>query len=131
MNNSKKRLLSDEKFLSWDRMFLWKEKWTDLMNRPHRVLLHYNNKPAGTARIRYTEKGMKLERIAVLPESRRKGIGTALMHFLVDYSRNSGVKPVMMHAQYYLLGFYQRFGFKPRGPIFIDAGIRHIEMVLE
>jgi predicted GNAT family N-acyltransferase len=46
-------------------------------------LAYYNNVPAATARWRETEKGIKLERFAVLKEFRRKGIAIALVNRLL------------------------------------------------
>jgi len=95
------------------------------------VLLYYNNKPTGTARIRYNDNKMRLERIAILDLARGKGLGIKLMEYLVKYAKEKKVKEIYMHAQYYLLDFYSKFGFKPRGDIFYEANIKHVEMYLE
>jgi len=36
----------------------------------------------------------------------------------------------MLHAQTSAEGFYRRLGFAVRGPVFEEAGVQHIEMVL-
>jgi ElaA protein len=36
-----------------------------------------------------------------------------------------------MNAQYYLLEYYRKLGFKPKGKPFDEAGIKHIKMVYE
>ena len=46
-------------------------------------IAYYNNEPAGTARIRETENGYKLERFAVLEKFRGHGIGSALVKHLL------------------------------------------------
>jgi predicted GNAT family N-acyltransferase len=46
-------------------------------NKCHHYLAFYNNNPAGAARWRITENGVKLERFAVLKEFRGNGAGTA------------------------------------------------------
>lgn len=102
-----------------------------LGNSSEHVILYYNNKPSGTARIRKVNGKIKLERIAILSQVRGKGLGEKLVKFLVEYSKEKNVKEVYMHAQYYLVNFYAKFGFKQRGDTFYDAGIKHIEMYLE
>ena len=37
----------------------------------------------------------------------------------------------MLHAQLSARGFYERAGFVSRGEIFVEAGIDHIEMMLD
>jgi len=102
-----------------------------LDNSSEHAILYHNNKPTGTARIRYYDNKMKLERIAILDEARGKGLGIKLMEFLVQYGKQKNVKEINMHAQYYLLNFYSKFGFKQRGDIFYDANMKHIEMFLD
>ena len=95
------------------------------------AIFYYNNLPVGTARIRCKNNKMKLERIAILENMRGKGLGIKLMEFLVNYAKKKKVDQVYMHAQYYLLNYYKKLGFKTRGNIFYDAGIKHIEMYID
>jgi predicted GNAT family N-acyltransferase len=37
----------------------------------------------------------------------------------------------MLHAQCNAKGFYEKSGFVPRGDVFMEADIPHIEMVLK
>lgn len=95
----------------------------------HAVVL-YKNEVIGCARIRFVNKNAKLERIALLEKYRGRGFGKILMKYLISYCKKSGAKNIIMHAQYYLKNYYTGFGFMPKGRIFIDAGIKHIEMNL-
>ena len=95
------------------------------------VILYYNDKPTGAARVRYLDGGMKLERVAILDEARGRGLGVKLMEFLVQYGKQKDVKEMNMYAQYYLLGFYSKFDFMQRGDVFYDADIKHVEMFLD
>jgi GNAT superfamily N-acetyltransferase len=47
-------------------------------------LAFLNGKAVGTARWRVTEKGIKLERFAVLKEARGKGVGSSLVKYLLE-----------------------------------------------
>lgn len=87
-----------------------------------------DGKPAGCARLRFFKKKAKLERIAVLPEYRKRGIGRKIVEYLVNYSKEKGAEEAYMNAQVYANDFYVKCGFAPRGPEFMEAGIVHREM---
>jgi predicted GNAT family N-acyltransferase len=87
-------------------------------------------KAVGTARLRKTENGVKLERFAVLPEARTSGAGRALIRACLEHLP-SGTRLVYLHAQEQALGFYEKAGFRPVGERFFEAGIPHFKMQLE
>jgi predicted GNAT family N-acyltransferase len=93
--------------------------------------IHYlallDEEPVGTARWRETEKGIKLERFAVLSKARNKGVGSALVHTLTQELSSSG-KLLYLHAQLEAAPLYSKFGFKPKGENFWEAGIEHVKM---
>lgn len=73
----------------------------------------------------------KIGRLAVLKEYRGLSLGSELLKTLVYYGRQEGIKQFFLHAQTSAIGFYERLGFKGIGPVFKEAGIDHIKMVLE
>ena len=81
----------------------------------------------GTARWRKTNKGIKLERFAVLKNKRTYGVGGALVEFMLEQVINETV--VYLHAQDHVISFYKKFGFQPVGDYFYEGGISHKEMV--
>lgn len=88
--------------------------------------------PVGTARYRIVggDTG-KIERMAVLTEYQRRGIGTALVRRLVaDLEALGPIVAVKASAQVHALAFYERFGFTATGPAYPDAGILHRDIVL-
>ena len=70
-------------------------------------------------------------RIAVLPQWRKKKVGTAIMEALLDYARAHDYKQVDVDAQTYALPFYRSFEFVEQGDVFMDAGLPHIKMILK
>ena len=70
----------------------------------------------------------QIGRMAVLPEWRGRGVGTALLRCLLDEARRRGLQRVFLHAQTRALPFYVRHGFTPEGGVFLDAGIPHQAM---
>jgi len=89
--------------------------------------------PAGTARWRFTEKGVKLERFAVLKSMRSKGVGFALVHAVVEDIKlhpDSKGKKLYMHAQLDAMPLYAKFGFQKVGNMFEECDIQHFKMEL-
>lgn len=99
----------------------------------HHFLAKLDGKPAGAARWRMTEKGIKLERFAVLKEFRGKGIGQALVSAVLEdlrsYSLSDG-QVVYLHAQLNAVSLYSKFGFRPVGDLFEECNIQHYKMEL-
>ena len=92
-----------------------------------------NGKPVGTARWRFTQNGVKLERFAVLKEARGLGVGQALVEaVLSDISANDATigKLKYLHAQLSAVSLYSKFGFKKEGDIFEECKILHYKMKL-
>lgn len=93
--------------------------------------IHYlakiNNTPVGVCRWRRTQNGIKLERFAVLKEYRGDGVGSALVKKVLEDIPADGSK-IYMHAQTSAMGLYAKFGFKPVGDEFEEAGILHFKM---
>lgn len=88
-----------------------------------------DNKPAGAARWRKTDKGYKLERFAVLKEYRGIGLGQALVGTVIkDLPEDASY--VYLHAQLTAMPLYAKFGFEKTGNQFEEAGIQHFKMVL-
>lgn len=87
--------------------------------------------PCGTARIRQTDKGYKLERFAVLKEYRGKGVGAALVKACLNHPwlQTSGTH-VYMHAQEHAIEFYRKLGFETKGDRFWECEIPHFTMWL-
>jgi predicted GNAT family N-acyltransferase len=67
-------------------------------------------------------------RMAVRREARGAGVGSMLLHALMQQARLRGDAGVVLHAQLTARGFYERHGFAPKGAVFMDAGIEHIAM---
>ena len=94
------------------------------------LLAYLDDQPVGTARIRsIDEKTIKLERLAVLPEARRRGIGKQLTQKALAYAQEHHYQQVILNSQLYIKDFYEKLGFSQMGEIFEEAGIPHIKMV--
>ncbi|MBK9160136.1 MAG: GNAT family N-acetyltransferase [Nitrosomonadales bacterium] len=69
-------------------------------------------------------------RIAVMPQWRKRKVGTAIMEALLDHARTHEYKQVDVDAQTQALRFYRSFDFIEQGEVFMDADLPHIKMIL-
>ncbi|GGK71959.1 GNAT family N-acetyltransferase [Rufibacter glacialis] len=91
-----------------------------------------DGQPVGTARWRETDKGIKLERFAVLAQYRNKQVGSFLLKKIME-DLTGALKPgqqVYMHAQLHAVPFYLRHSFSTVGDLFTECDIEHYKMVL-
>ena len=86
--------------------------------------------PAGAARWRKTENGYKLERFAVLPQFRGRGIAQKLVKATLE-DLPDDAKVIYLHGQLSALPLYRKFGFVEESEPFEEAGIQHRKMVLK
>ena len=70
-------------------------------------------------------------RISVLPQWRKKKVGTAIMEALLNYALTHDYPQVDVDAQTHAVPFYHRFDFVEQGEVFMDAGLPHIKMLLK
>jgi predicted GNAT family N-acyltransferase len=83
----------------------------------------------GTARVvRYAPGVAKVQRVAVLPEARGRGIGAALMRLAEQIAGKRGDEEMILDAQLIAIPFYERLGYSAEGGVFLDAGIEHRRM---
>jgi predicted GNAT family N-acyltransferase len=103
-------------------------EWDEFdMNCIHVLASDSAANPVGTGRLL---RDGSIGRMAVLREYRGKGVGKALMHFLLREAANRRIQQVTLNAQAHAIEFYKKFGFQVTGEMFLDAGIPHVRMVL-
>lgn len=93
----------------------------------HLLALDQDERPIATARLLGNGQ---IGRMAVLPEWRNQGIGTALLLALTQHADSIGLRTLFLHAQTGALSFYAKAGFIAEGEPFMEAGIEHQKMVL-
>ena len=92
------------------------------------VVAKKNNKVVGTGRMVLEKNRGRIGRIAVEKEKRKKGIGKQLMLSLEQEAQKRNLREIYLHAQLNAKLFYEKLGYQPRGEVFNEAGIDHIEM---
>lgn len=108
------------------------EEYDEFEETAKHYLATFNGEPAGVARWRETEKGVKLERFAVLPAYRNKDVGGHILkQVLADVLPQHSGKTIYLHAQLPAINFYARHGFEKVGEMFSECDIDHFKMVLK
>jgi predicted GNAT family N-acyltransferase len=83
----------------------------------------------GTCRLRFSGDTCMLERMAVLANRRRAGVGWTLLDGAEDEARRGGASEMHLKGQLAARGFYERGGYAAVSEEIIkDAGIDHVAM---
>lgn len=104
------------------------EEYDEYEDESMHYMLLVEKQPAGTARWRFTNNGIKLERFAVLPEFRNSGAGSSLVNAVLN-DVIPHQKRIYLHAQVAAMNLYKRAGFVEEGALFYEANIPHYKMV--
>lgn len=107
-------------------------EFDDLDESARHFVARVGSDPAGTARVRLLDaETAKIERVAVLPEYRGRGVGESVMRAAHEYARNEDRSRALLHAQARVSAFYESMGYESRGPVEDETDIPHVEMVRE
>ena len=71
---------------------------------------------------------MALQRMAVEPGARGRGLGARLLEAAHAEAAAAGAREVELHAQLAVRDFYARAGYAAEGAEFEEAGIAHVVM---
>lgn len=94
-------------------------------------LVAYNplGKAIATARLYpLSQTALKIQRVAVLKEERRKHYGEELMQQIEQIARDKKFTTLVLGAQNHALPFYERLGYSIIGEEYEEAGILHHDM---
>lgn len=108
------------------------EEYDEFEDESHHFLATEDGLPLGCGRWRETEKGIKLERIAVLKKYRGNGYGEAIVQTMLNdieqTYNNKELPKIYLHSQLMAVTLYERTGFKKQGEIFQECKIDHYLM---
>ncbi|HWA91459.1 MAG TPA: hypothetical protein VG889_15590 [Rhizomicrobium sp.] len=95
------------------------------------VIGYVDGEPAATLRIRYFAGFVKFERLALLPNFRRRTlVAKEVVNFGIEFCRRKGYTTGFGHAQKRLVGFWKHFGFEPvaRNATLVYSDHEYVEM---
>jgi ribosomal protein S18 acetylase RimI-like enzyme len=99
--------------------------WDEQYPKAERSVIDVDGSPVGRLYVQRWPAEIRLVDIALLPEFRRRGIGTGLLEKLFDEAASSGV-PVTIHVELHnpARALYERLGFVAQGEQGIYALMR-------
>lgn len=93
-------------------------EWCDTEHGTSHAVVFSRGRMAGYGRVVVRGAEAQIRHLAVLPQFRGKGVGTALLDGLVERARLYGASSVYLNARFTALGMYRAKGFGAVGPIF-------------
>ncbi|WP_339923243.1 GNAT family N-acetyltransferase [uncultured Cyclobacterium sp.] len=107
------------------------EEYDEFETMATHFIVQEGEQGVGTARWRYTNTGIKLERFAVLKPYRSHGVGSMLVKAVLEdvlSNPSNKNKTIYLHAQVTAVGLYGKFGFEKKGELFLECEIEHYLM---
>lgn len=104
------------------------DEFDHLDDRCGHLLVYYNEHAVGTGRLRIVDEYGKLERICLLEDYRKLGLGKVIVQALEEIAKEKGVTKVKLHGQKQAEGFYHRIGYQTASDVFMEDGIPHVLM---
>ena len=94
----------------------------------HALASDEHGTPIGCGRLLLHAPWGHIGRMAVMPDWRKQGVGSAILRALLAEATRNHLTELVLNAQTYAVPFYERFGFVRAGEEFLDAGIPHYRM---
>jgi ribosomal protein S18 acetylase RimI-like enzyme len=101
--------------------------WTGQLSPGHRLVAYLDGKPVGKCFVNLEDlpSWAAIYGVAVRPEARGQGIGTALMLEAIAQGAAGGARRIVLHSSSMALSMYERMGFVARCdlPVFATAAL--------
>ncbi len=120
----RKTVFSDELQISESELF---DEFDDSCDH---FLIFDGTNIVGSVRIIVLNDKIKLERMAILEEYRKKNYGKISISQIKEYYSALGFSQIILDSIYSVKNFYKKCGFLEEGKIFQRVGIDHIQMSL-
>jgi len=124
IRNIRKDVFTDELGIAESELFDEYDEFCD-----HFIIFDGKN-VVGSVRFVSLEQTIKLERMAILKEYRKKNYGRDCILQLKEFYEALGYAQIILDSVYSVKEFYKKCGFIENGEIFQRVGIDHIRMSL-
>ena len=124
IENIRKKVFTEEMNIPKSELFDEHDKTCD-----HYILFD-GKQSVGSIRFLNINGVIKLERMAILSEFRRKQYGKSAILQLIEYYSMVGHSKMILDSIFSVREFYKKCGFLEEGEIFQRVGIDHIRMSL-
>jgi len=107
------------------------DEFDQLNGQCEHILTFHNGQAVGTGRMRTVQGVGKLERICILEDFRKYGLGKEIIGTLETLAAEKGLSNVKLHGQTQAEGFYKKLGYHTASGEFMEDGIPHVIMEKE
>lgn len=76
-----------------------------------------------------SKEDIKMRQFAVDEAFRTQKIGTKMINYAEEYSKNNGYNTIVLNARKTAVGFYEKLGYKKTGNEFLEINIPHYKML--
>ncbi len=83
----------------------------ELSNRTHMLALDDTNEPIGIMRVLKDGKDAKFERLAVMPEYRKKGVAVNIVKAGIEYCKTQGIENIYLFCEPQLEKYWSKQNF--------------------
>jgi predicted GNAT family N-acyltransferase len=106
------------------------EEYDELDKTAVQFIVYDGDNAVGAARFRIVDQKGKVERVCVLKDYRKKGVGKLMMDAIEQYVKQQGLtlEKLGLSAQLTALPFYEKLGYIAYGDVYLDANIEHKSM---
>ena len=127
--NADARAIREEVFM---REQGYQDEFDEIDARAKHLVLYVDGEAAGCCRFFAGDAPGEwvLGRVAVRKTLRRRGYAEKIVREAVAHMKELGASAVRLGAQEYATGLYEKCGFVPCGPIYLDEGNPHVPMCL-
>jgi GNAT superfamily N-acetyltransferase len=84
-----------------------------------------DNSLVGVVSLFQKDKDFQFRKFAVDETAQNKGVGTALLNYIIDFAINEGAERVWCNARLAAIGFYLKAGFSQTGVLFAKNGFEY------
>ncbi len=93
--------------------------------------IYLNHDLAGVVSLFTQGNKAQFRKMAVLPELQKKGLGTALLQYLIDFCKLQKITKIWCNARVNAKEFYAKFGFLATDKTYTAAGFNFVVMELD
>lgn len=102
------------------------DEWDNASSTIPHIIVYDGEQPVATSRLRVVEGVAKLERICVLKEYRKYGVGKMLVDYMEQLARTQGLTKAKLNGQTQASSFYERLGYVQSSEVFLECNIPHV-----
>ncbi len=127
-NNPDAKLIRENVFIHEQG---FENEFDDIDKKAVHCVVYDGGFPVATGRMFDCDGTAHIGRIAVVKAYRGRGLGSAVVGALEDFSASKGYKQCALSAQLRAEDFYKKLGYEPFGEIYKDEYCPHIMMKKE